>query len=85
LFVFLFVGGFGVKKMLTILADILRSGGAKVCKSCRSRQELSNEFLLAKIGVDTAENELLKVWRKIQFIIHSLPYFQAPGVVASDA
>ena len=24
--------------------------GAKVCKSCRSRQELSNEYLLAKIG-----------------------------------
>ena len=27
------------------------------CKSDRSRQELSNEYLLAKIGVDTAENE----------------------------
>ena len=34
---------------------------AEVCKFCRSRQELSNECLLAKIGVDTAENELLKV------------------------
>ena len=50
------------------------------CKSCRSRQELSNEtdsysneYLLAKIGVDTAENEPLKVWRKIQFNIHSPP------------
>ena len=30
-------------------------------KKCRSRQELSNEYLLAKIGVDTAENEPLKV------------------------
>ena len=38
--------------------------GAKACKFCRSRQELSNEYLLAKIGVDTAENEPLKVWRK---------------------
>ena len=28
---------------------------------CRSRRELSNEYLLAKIGVDTAENEHLKV------------------------
>ena len=37
-------------------------------------QELSNEYLLAKIGVDTAENEPLKVWRKIQFIIHSPSY-----------
>ena len=26
---------------------------------CRSRRELSNEYLLAKIGVDTAENELI--------------------------
>ena len=35
--------------------------GAKACKSCRSRQELSNEYLLAKFGVDTAENEPCKV------------------------
>ena len=28
---------------------------------CRSRRELSNEYLLAKIGVDTAENEPCKV------------------------
>ena len=28
---------------------------------CRSRRELSNEYLLAKIGVDTAENEHLEV------------------------
>ena len=26
--------------------------GAKACKSCRSRQELSNEYLLAKFGFD---------------------------------
>ena len=32
---------------------------------CRSRRELSNEDLLAKIGVDTAENEPLEVWGKI--------------------
>ena len=30
--------------------------GAKACTSCRSRQELSNEYLLAKFGHDTAEN-----------------------------
>jgi len=35
--------------------------GAKGCKSYRYRQELSNEYLVAKIGVDTAENEPLKV------------------------
>ena len=28
---------------------------------CRSRRELSNAYLLAKIGVDTAENEPLEV------------------------
>ena len=27
---------------------------------CRSRRELSNEYLLAKIGIDTAENEPLE-------------------------
>ena len=38
--------------------------GAKACRSCRYRQELSNEYiviLLAKIGVDTAQNEPLEV------------------------
>ena len=41
---------------------------------CRSRRELSNEYLLAKIGVDTAENEPLEVWGKnsIQYSLHSL-------------
>ena len=34
---------------------------AKACKSCRSRQELSNEYFLAKFGVDTEENEPYKV------------------------
>ena len=36
--------------------------GAKEYQSDRSRQELSNEYLIAKIGFDTAENEPLKVW-----------------------
>ena len=38
--------------------------GAKACKSCRSRQDLSNEYLLAKFGFDTAENEPLEVLMK---------------------
>ena len=40
---------------------------------CRCRRELSNEHVLAKIGVDTAENEPLEVWGKIQFTVHSCP------------
>ena len=31
--------------------------GAKACKSCRSRQELSNDHLLAKFGFDRTDNE----------------------------
>ena len=41
---------------------------------CRSRRELSNEYLLAKIGVDTAENELLQV---LFNIIQSSPFSQS--------
>ena len=45
--------------------DSLESKGAKVCKSCRYRQELSKEYLLAKVGVDTAENGPLDVCQKL--------------------
>ena len=38
------------------------SSGAKVWYSCRSRKMLKNDYLLAKIGADTAENEPPKVW-----------------------
>ena len=41
---------------------------------CRSRRELSNEYLLAKIGFDTAENEPLEVWGKLFNIFQSCPY-----------
>ena len=34
---------------------------ANACKSCRSRQELFNEYLLAKVGFDTAENEPFEI------------------------
>ena len=40
--------------------------GANVCKSCRSRQGLSNDYVLAKIRFDTAENEPLKVCQKLE-------------------
>ena len=54
--------------------------GAKASKSCRFRQELSNEYLLAKIGFDTAENE--------PFNFHnfsSLEGFNFHGAVVSQA
>ena len=43
--------------MLTIFAGKKGLSGAKVCTYCRSRQELSDEYLIAKIGVNTADNE----------------------------
>ena len=46
----------------------------------RSRRELSNEYLLAKIGVDTAGNEPLEVCGKIFNIIHWCPYEDPPGL-----
>ena len=41
---------------------------------CRPRRELSNKYLLAKIGVDTAENEPFEVWgeNSIQYSFVSL-------------
>ena len=44
-----------------ILLKFCEWSGAKEYQSDRSRQELSNEYLIAKIGVDTAENEPSKV------------------------
>ena len=51
---------------------------------CRSRRELSNEYLLAKIGVDTAENEPLEVWGKLFNIIQSCPYSAACDLSLSE-
>ena len=73
---------FRLSSRATALFRLVRDHGSfssfKRCKGvsalCRSRRELSNEYLLAKIGVDTAENEPLEVWGQIQFIIHSPPY-----------
>ena len=60
--------------------------GAKACKSCRSRQELSNEFFFAKFGVDTAENEPLKVLLIIQqgdFVFTEPPRPRLPRLICS--
>ena len=39
----------------------------------RSRQELSNAYLLAKFGFDTAENEPSKVCRSVSEAAESFP------------
>ena len=49
------------RKFDEIVLKYLGLSGSKACKSCRSRQDLSNEYFLAKFGVDTAEDEPYKV------------------------
>ena len=47
--------------------------GAKVWKSCRSRKSWKNEYLVAIVAVDTAENGPPKVWRNwINYSVVSL-------------
>ena len=50
------------RQKLTKSADFGVQSGAKVCKYCISRKMLFNDYLLvvAKFGVDTAENEPLR-------------------------
>ena len=50
---------------VAIWLKVLGLSGAKVCTSCRSRHDLSNEYLLAKIGFDTAENGPLQVCQRL--------------------
>ena len=38
--------------------------GLNECQSDRSHQELSDEYLVAKLGFDTAENEPSKVFQE---------------------
>ena len=40
--------------------------GAEVCKSCRYRKMLKNDYLLAKIGVDTGKNEPPRVRHRVR-------------------
>ena len=50
-----------------------------MCKSCRSRKMFQTEYLVAKIGVDTAENEPLQIWTNIEFNIHFGPLTRGGG------
>ena len=63
------------KKFDEILLKYWGLSGAKGCKSCRSHQELSNEYFVAKFG----ENEPYKVWSfgwelRIRFDIEPFNY-----------
>ena len=48
------------RQKLTKSGDFRIQSGAKVYKFCRSRKMQKNDYLLAKFGVDTAENEPLR-------------------------
>ena len=49
------------KKFDEFLLKFWDLSGAKDCKSCRSRKTLQNDYLVAIVAVDTAENEPYKV------------------------
>ena len=54
---------------------------------CRSRRELSNEYLLAKVGFDTAENEPCKValLLAVRFFSRAPPTSSSACAMASSA
>ena len=63
----------------------------KVCKSCRSRQELSKiliktcllNYFLANIGVDTAENVPL-MYKSVQYCRSRQELRQSPTILAQS-
>ena len=59
--------------------------GAKECKSCRSRKTWKNDYLVAIVAVDTAENEPFKVWGWFHSIFHSSPYYRALRLASHQA
>ena len=59
------------RQKLTKSADFRIQSGAKVCKFCRSRKMQKNDYLLAKFGVDTAENEPLRARLRARLFIAS--------------
>ena len=60
------------------------SSGAQVCESCRSRQELPKEcsLFICKIGFDTAENEPLAVWRRLNSFFNPYSLHNCAGRAA---
>ena len=50
--------------MMNLLMIFLGRSGEKECKADRFRQEFSKEYLVAKVGFDSAENEPSEVCQK---------------------
>ena len=65
------------KIVTTFLLKFWNLSGAKVWKSCRSRKSWKNEYLVAIVAVDTAENGPPKVWPNwINYSVVSLQAMQ---------
>ena len=69
----MFLGRSGAKVLFVEVHEVVfhvfplrfqRCKGAKECKSDRSRQAPSNEYLVANFGFDTSENEPSEVCQK---------------------
>ena len=75
LFIFIFT-----KIVTNFLLKIWILSGAKVDKSIRSRKMLQNEYLVAKIGGDTAENEPLQI---LTLFIHLFIRVLTPQILAA--
>ena len=71
------------KIVTTFLLKFWDLSGAKVWKSCRSRKSWKNEYLVAIVAVDTAENEPLKVWGRFHSsfirLLNGYPQLRIPS------
>ena len=66
-------------------ADFRIQSGAKVYKFCRSRKMQKNDYLLAKFGVDTAENEPLRARLRARLNIGTkITLLEKPGWKQGD-
>ena len=61
------------KIVTTFLLKFWDLSGAKVWESCRSRKSWKNEYLVAIVAVDTAENEPLRNWGDFIHFFNRLP------------
>ena len=72
--------------MLTIFGGHFEIGAVqKYANLLDLVKSFPTSIFLAKIGIDTAEYEPLKVWRKIPFIIHWPPYSRYPSLLTNKS